>query len=135
MSEIVYKDIHEFESKDLRELFCSVGWSSGHFPEKLVIAMKNFKTVVSAWDGDELVGLICAMDDGIMTAYVHYLLVKPEYQSKGIGKELVLKVTNYYKDYLRIVVVAYNAEIEFYENCGFEKADDASPMFITDLWT
>ena len=26
-------------------------------------------------------------------------------------------------------------EIEFYEHCGFEKADDASPMFITDLWT
>jgi hypothetical protein len=23
----------------------------------------------------------------------------------------------------------------FYEHCGFEKADDASPMFITDLWT
>lgn len=135
MAEIVYKDIHDFKSDDLKELFCSVGWSSGHFPEKLAVAMKNFESVISAWNGDELVGLISAMDDGIMTAYIHYLLVKPEYQSQGIGKELVLKVKDIYKDYLRIVIVAYDEEIEFYENCGFEKADDASAMFITELWT
>ena len=40
-----------------------------------------------------------------------------------------------YKDYLRIVVVAYNEELAFYEHCGFKKADDASTMFITSLWT
>ena len=135
MSEITYKEIHEFKKEDLKDLFLSVGWSSGHFPDKLQIAMRNFETVISAWDADKLVGMICAMDDGIMTAYIHYLLVKPEYQSKGIGKELVLKVKKHYEDYLRIVIVAYDEEIEFYENCGFEKADDASPMFITDLWT
>ncbi|MBR0271655.1 MAG: GNAT family N-acetyltransferase [Methanobrevibacter sp.] len=135
MCEILYDDTHEFKRNDLKELFCSVGWSSGYFSDKLVIAMKNFETVFSAWDGDKLVGLICAMDDGIMTAYIHYLLVMPEYQSKGIGKELVMKMKNHYKDYLRIVIVAYDDEIEFYENCGFEKADDASPMFITELWT
>lgn len=135
MSEIIYKEIHEFTKGDLQDLFLSVEWSSGHFPEKLQIAMKNFETVISAWDGDKLVGMICAMDDGIMTAYVHYLLVRPEYQDKGIGKELVLKVTEIYKDYLRIVVVGYDDEVGFYESCGFEKAEDASPLFITDLWT
>lgn len=116
-------------------MFLSVEWSSGHFPEKLVIAMRNFDTVFSAWDGDKLVGMICAMDDGIMNAYVHYLLVRPEYQLKGIGKELVERIKNHYKDYMRIVVVAYDDELKFYEYCGFEKAEDASPMFITKLWT
>ena len=135
MCEIEYKEIHEFTKEDLQDLFLSVEWSSGHFPEKLQIAMRNFETVISAWDEDKLVGMICAMDDGIMTAYIHYLLVRPEYQDKGIGKELVLRVKEIYKDYLRIVVVGYDEEIGFYENCGFEKADDASPLFITDLWT
>ena len=135
MSEMTYKEIHEFEIEDLKDLFLSVEWSSGHFPEKLQIAMKNFETVISAWDGNKLVGMICAIDDGIMTAYIHYLLVRPDYQNMGIGKKLVLKVTDIYKDYLRIVVVGYDEEIGFYENCGFEKADDASPLFITDLWT
>ncbi len=132
---IEYKDIHDFEKEDLQELFLSVEWSSGHYPEKLVIAMKNFKKVYTAWDEDKLIGLICAMDDGIMTAYIHYLLIRPEYQHIGIGKKLVEMMKEVYKDYLRIVIVAYNEEIGFYESCGFEKAKDSSPMFITDLWT
>jgi GNAT superfamily N-acetyltransferase len=132
---IVYKNTHHFSKKQLEDLFLSVEWSSGHFPEKLVIAMKNFETVYSAWDGEKLVGLVCAMDDGIMNAYVHYLLVHPDYQLKGIGKQLVERIKNHYKDYMRIVVVAYDAEMKFYEYCGFEKSDDASPMFITKLWT
>ena len=30
-------------------------------------------------------GLVAAMDDGTMTAYVHYLLVHPRYQGCGVG--------------------------------------------------
>ncbi len=132
---IVYKDTHSFSREQLEDLFLSVEWSSGHYPDKLVTAMKNFETVFSAWDGNKLVGMICAMDDGIMTAYIHYLLVNPEYQNRRIGRELVRMVKEKYSDYLRIVVVAYDAELAFYENCGFKKSDDSSPMFITSLWT
>ena len=41
----------------------------------------------------------------------------------------------HYKDYLRIALIAYDKELPFYESCGFKKADDASPMLITSLWT
>ena len=133
--DIVYKDIHEFTEEQLKKLFLSVEWSSGHFPDKLVVAMRNFKTVYSAWCGDELVGIICAMDDGIMNAYVHYLLVNPAFHGRKIGRTLVEMVKEKYKDYLRIAVIAYDDELNFYENCGFVKSKDASPMFITELWT
>ncbi len=132
---IEYRETHEFTTDSLRDLFLSVEWSSGHFPEKLAVAMRNFKTVFSAWDGDRLVGMICAMDDGIMNAYVHYLLVNPEYHGQTIGRTLVDKVKEHYKDYLRIAVIAYNDETHFYEDCGFAKSADSSPMFITSLWT
>lgn len=122
---IEYKDIKDFAEKELEDLFLSVEWSSGHFPEKLVVAMKNFKTVYSAWDGNKLVGMICAMDDGIMNAYVHYLLVNPEYHGKTIGRTLVEMMKQHYKDYLRIAVIAYDNEAHFYENCGFKKSTDA----------
>ena len=132
---ITYKDTHVFTEKELEELFLSVDWSSGHYPDKLVIAMENFKTVYSAWENEKLVGMICAMDDGIMNAYVHYLLVNPEYHGQKIGRTLVDMVKKHYEDYLRIAVIAYDNEAHFYENCGFEKSSDASPMFITSLWT
>jgi len=122
-------------SKQLEDLFLSVEWSSGHYPDKLAIAMQNYETVFTAWDGERLVGLISAMDDGIMTAYIHYLLVRPEYQGKGIGKQLIERTKEKYKDYLRIVLVAYDKECGFYEHCGFKKGEDETPMFITELWT
>ena len=95
---IEYKDIHDFTSEQLESLFLSVDWSSGHFPDKLVTAMKKFETVYSAWDGDKLVGMICAMDDGVMTAYVHYLLVDPQYHGQTIGRTLVDMTKQKYKD-------------------------------------
>ena len=133
--DIKYTDKHDFNKNELEELFLSVNWSSGHYPEKLRIAMKNFSTVFSAYDGDKLVGMVCAMDDGIMNAYVHYLLVNPEYHNQMIGTTLINKIKDKYQDYLRIAVIAYDNEMHFYKNCGFEKSNDASPMFITSLWT
>lgn len=135
MADIEYKDTHDFSKDELEHLFLSVNWSSGHFPDKLVVAMKNYETVFSAWDNSMLVGLICAMDDGIMNAYVHYLLVNPAFQGRGIGHRLVDMVKDKYKDYMRIVVVGYDDKLHFYESCGFKKNADASAMRITSLWT
>ena len=89
MRDIQYKTIKGFSEKELKDLFLSVNWSSGNYPDKLVIAMKNSSSVFTAWDGNKLVGLINALDDGVMTAYVHYLLIMPEYQHIGIGKKLI----------------------------------------------
>ena len=133
--EIIYKDTKDFTEKDLKDLFLSVEWSSGHYPDELVVAMKNSGSVFTAWNKDRLVGLINALDDGIMTAYVHYLLVHPAHQGKGIGKELVGRVTEKYQSYLRIVLIAYDRETAFYQHCGFEIGKEKTPMFITSLWT
>lgn len=132
---ITYSDRHDFSPEELERLFLSVEWSSGHFPDRLVRAMKNYETVFSAWDGDKLIGMICAMDDGSMNAYIHYLLVDPGYHGQTIGRALVGMVKEKYSDYLRLVVIAYNAELSFYENCGFTKSEVSTPMFITSLWT
>lgn len=133
--DIEYKDIKYFEAEELKELFLSVEWASGNYPEKLAQAMKNSGSVFSAWSKGELIGLISTMDDSVMNAYVHYLLVKPPYQSKGIGKKLVNMMKDYYSDYLRIILIAYDNEVGFYQNCGFERGEGKTPMFITSLWT
>ena len=57
-STIIYKDTHEFTSEELERLFLSVEWSSGHYPDRLVVAMRNYETVYSAWDGERLVAMV-----------------------------------------------------------------------------
>jgi hypothetical protein len=81
---IEYKQTKEFTAAQLQRLFLSVNWESGRYPEKLVRAMHNSTRVISAWDGEKLVGLVRALDDGETVAFLHYLLVDPEYQGYHI---------------------------------------------------
>ena len=132
---IEYKETKEFTAEELERLFLSVKWLSGAYPDRLVVALRNSDTVLSAWDGQRLVGLINVLDDSIMTAYIHYLLVDPEYQGHGIGRELTRRVLDRYKDYLRILLVSYEDDVAFYESLGFKTGHGKYPMFVTTLTT
>ena len=121
------------DEESLQELFLSVEWDSGKYPEKLHNAIRNSHTVVSAWDGDRLVGLINAIADGVMTAYIPYTLVRPEYQKRGIGKKLVEIILEEYRDYARRVLISYDDAVDFYQKCGFEVGQGRLPMLITYL--
>jgi len=125
-----FSDAKEFQQIDLQELFLSVEWVAGHYPGKLVVAMENSDTVFSAWDNDKLVGLVNALDDGIMTAYIHFLLVRPDYQGRGVGKELLKMLADKYREYMRIVLIADDQETVYYQNSGFKLAKGTKAMFI-----
>ena len=115
---ITYSETQEFEPDALQDLFLAVEWEVGNYPDRLVVALANSDTVYSAWDADRLIGLINALDDGVLTAYVHFLLVHPDYQSQGIGKELMRRMIAQYQDVLRMVLTADDSEAEFYQKMG-----------------
>ena len=123
--EIVYKRDHSYSADDVKELFLSVDWLSGKYPERLKKALDNCETVITAWAEDKLVGLINAIDDGELNAYVHYLCVNPKYQGFGIGGELLRQIKENYKDYLYIIVIAeHEGLIKYYKKNGFDYIDD-----------
>lgn len=132
---IEYSQDKGIDRDQLQDLFLSVGWSSGNYPDELAQAMANSHSVVCAWHEGRLVGLMNALSDGVMTAYFHYLLVRPEYQSQGIGQRLVSTMLEQYRDYARKVLIAYDAEVDFYRHCGFEIGTGKTPMFVTSLTT
>ena len=103
--EITYTDEKKFTKEQTQQLFRSVGWVSGKYPERLYKALMGSSTVFSAWDGDLLVGLVRVLDDTEMVAYMHYVLVDPEYQGHGIAGHLVGMVKERYRDYLYIEVM------------------------------
>ena len=130
-SMINYIETRDFTKAQLQELFKSVSWLSANYPERLFKAMNNCETVFTAWDNDKLVGLVNVIDDGELTAYVHYLLVNPEYQGQGIASELLRMVKEKYKNYLYVILVAENKPlIEFYSKNGFEATSDTQVMEI-----
>ena len=118
--EIIYRRDRSYSADDVKELFLSVDWLSGNYPERLKKALDNCETVITAWDDSKLVGLINVIDDGELTAYVHYLCVNPEYQGLGIGGSLLRQIKEQYKEYLYIILIAENKElIKYYTKNGF----------------
>jgi len=127
---ITYTDKREFSEDDLKDLFSSVDWLSAHYSKRAKKALDHCETVFTAWDGEHLVGLINAIDDSELTAYVHYLCVNPLYQGRGIGKELLNKIKEKYKKYLYIILIAENEQlIKYYSQNGF-KCMDGRYMFV-----
>lgn len=128
--EIEYIFEKYFNTDELAELFISVGWESGKFPDKLSKALHNYQYVLSARVNGRLVGLISALDDGYLNAYIHYLLVNPLYQKNGIGQHLIDEAKNYYKSFYKLFLIAETSVQNFYDNLGFERDNNSLPMMI-----
>ena len=94
-----------FTKQQVEELFLSVNWVSGKYPDRLYKALMNSSKVFTAWDDDRLVGLVRVLDDQEMLAYGHYVLVHPDYSGRGIASELINKVKEEYKDFFYIEVM------------------------------
>ena len=128
---ITYTDEKKFTKEQTQKLFLSVGWVSGEYPERLHKALMGSSTVFSAWDGDRLIGLVRVLDDTEMTAYMHYVLVDPEYQGHGIAGHLVGMVKEKYRDYLYIEVMPEESKnATFYQMHGFHIMEDGVAMQI-----
>ena len=127
--DIEYRNTKDFTAAELERLFLSVQWESGGYPERLVRAMKNSTHVVSAWDGDKLVGLVRALDDGETVAFLHYLLVDPAYQGLHIGDGLMKRMMSCLNGLLYVKIMPSDPKtIPFYERYGFRQYDNYSAM-------
>ena len=61
------------------------------------------------------------LDDGGMTAFLHYLLVSPDYQHQGIASQLVGHAKEHYRFYFYINVMSEEScNATFYQRHGFE---------------
>ena len=78
----------------LHQLFVAVGWSDGGEPDPEMlrhfnVPFLNSTLVVSAWEGERLVGAVRVLSDQMIRSVIYDLLVLPEFQGRGIGTELV----------------------------------------------
>lgn len=122
-----------FHQDEVESLFLSAGWISGQYPDRLYRALMKSSTVMTAWDGQLLIGLLRVLDDGEMLAYIHYVLVRPEYQGRGIAGTMLKHVKEKYKRYLYIEVMPEEERnASFYERYGFQRMPEAAALQIVN---
>ena len=99
---IKYKDTQkDLPPEQVHKLFVAVGWSEGSETPEMIqkgyyIPWINSTLVVSAWDGDRLIGAVRVLSDTMFRSIIYDLMVLPEYQNKSIGKELVKRCIEHF---------------------------------------
>ena len=115
----------------IQELFLSVNWISGKYPERLFKALMNSSTVLTVWDESRLIALTRVLDDSEMLAQIHYVLVHPDYQGKGIGGKMLERIKEKYKKFLYIEVMPEDKKnASFYIRHGFALMENGAAAQI-----
>ncbi len=128
---IKYTEEKRFTQEQVQKLFLSVNWTSGNYPKRLYKALMNSSTVLTAWDEEELVGLVRVLDDTEMLAQIHYVLVRPDYQGKGIAGTMLEHIKEKYKDFMYIEVMPEDKKnVPFYEKHGFTVMENGAAIQI-----
>lgn len=126
-----YTEEKKFTQGQVQELFLSVNWVSGQYPERLYKALMHSSTVLTVWDGDRLVGLARVLDDSEMLAQIHYVLVHPDYQGQGIAGGMIEYIKKKYKDFLYIEGMPENKNnVPFYVKHGFSVMENGAAIQI-----
>lgn len=126
---ITYTEERNFTPQQAADLFLSVRWVVGKYPDRLHKALMNSSRVISAWDGDRLVGLIRVMDDSELVCFINYVLVHPDYHCRGIAGRLLEMVKEAYKSYLYVnVMIGDSKNALFYEKHGFKVKENSLLM-------
>jgi len=126
-----YTEEKKFTKEQVQQLFLSVGWISGKYPERLYKALMHSSTVLTVWDGEKLIGLARALDDTEMLAQIHYVLVHPDYQGHGIAGKMIEHIKEKYKDFLYIEGMPENKKnVPFYEKHGFSVMKNGAAIQI-----
>ncbi len=125
---VFYDDIKkDLPSNQLQHLFFLAGWSDGSetpdLMKKFNLPFINSTLVISAWEKERLIGAVRVLSDKIIRSVIYDLVIDPEYQGNGIGKELLKRCIECFPDTEWLVQT--KEEISgYYERNGFKKQKD-----------
>ncbi len=100
-----------------------VGWPNPPSAEAHFKILQNSAEVVLAVESDsgQVIGFINAISDKTLAAYLPLLEVLPEYQSQGIGSELLARILQKLKDFYIVDLMTDSDKESFYTRHGMKR--------------
>ncbi|MFZ3071140.1 MAG: GNAT family N-acetyltransferase [Anaerolineaceae bacterium] len=126
---ITYQYFKDIDPYQLTALYNDAGWLAYTCdPTGLQEAVSNSWRVITAWEGEMLVGLIRSVGDGISIALIQDILVLKSFQKTGIGSVLMEKMLKEIGNTRQIVLLTDSSETnretqEWYQKRGFKSLD------------
>lgn len=89
-------------------------------PEVFQKMIDHANLIISAWDGEQLVGMARSLSDFAYVTYLADLVVDKRYQRQGIGQRLIQQTLANIEPGSRIVLLAAPTANEYYPQMGFQ---------------
>lgn len=86
--------------------------------ERIEKMLRHANVLITAWDGDRLVGVSRAVTDFSYCCYLSDLAVDEAYQRRGIGKRLIEETHNTAGRETRLILLAAPAAVDYYPKVG-----------------
>jgi ribosomal protein S18 acetylase RimI-like enzyme len=118
------------DADEVISLYQANGWSSAEKPVSLLAALRNSHTLVTARIEGRLVGIANAISDGHLVVYFPHMLVHPDVQRQGIGRQMMTMLLEKYGDFHQLMLTADGGAIDFYRSLGFSRAGKTESMWI-----
>jgi len=96
--------------------------------ERIKKSFLNSYKIVTAWDGDKIVGAGRMISDGYCYAWIHDIGVLESYRRKGIGKMVMDELANEKEPLLFGLTSSFMA-VDFYNELGFKKHKTAMAKY------
>ena len=121
---MIYKNSLNGISSDMLEGFF-VDWPNPPNSQTHLLLLKKSSKVIIAIDDqtNQVVGFITTISDGVLSAYIPFLEVLPEYKNKGIGKELFNRMLKELDDIYMIDLCCDDDLIPYYDKLGMMKTN------------
>ncbi len=94
-------------------------------PEMMRQMLAQANLVVSAWDGEKLVGIARSVTDWVYCCYLSDLAVSANHQRGGIGKQLIRETQAALAPSAKIILLAAPAAVDYYPHIGFTQHPSA----------
>jgi ribosomal protein S18 acetylase RimI-like enzyme len=98
-------------------------------PGDLETAFTNSLFKCFVYDEVNLVGVGRVLADGVDCAYLCDVAVHPDYQGRGLGKEIVSKLVALSRGHKKIILYANPGKEGLYAELGFKKMNTAMAIF------
>lgn len=93
--------------------------------DRIARMLAHADVLISAWDGDQPIGLARAITDYTYCCYLSDLAVCKDYQKQGIGKELVKVLQEHLGEETSLLLLSAPSAMEYYPRLGFEQLTNA----------
>jgi ribosomal protein S18 acetylase RimI-like enzyme len=94
-------------------------------PSELQLAFSNSRYKCFVLEDGSLIGAGRAVADGIDCSYLCDIAVHPEFQGRGLGRAITMKLTELSAGHKKIILYANPGTESFYERLGFRRMKTA----------